>query len=122
MGRLKPQLLERVESFADRVLDVVEALQRKRVNRRVLDQLTGCGTSVGANVFEADEAMSRPDFCKCLALSVKELSETRYWMRLSGRRGWVKPSQLSALQAESIELSRILGTIIIRSRRQPLPR
>ena len=78
MGRLKPEFLGRIESFGDRVLDVANALARKRVSHRILDQLTGCGTSVGANVFEAHEAMSRPDFCKCLAQSVKELSESRY--------------------------------------------
>lgn len=81
MGRLKDDMLERVERYADRVLDVTEALERSRRPRRVVDQMTGSGTSVGANAFEADEAMSAKDFIKCLGVILKELNETRFWLR-----------------------------------------
>jgi four helix bundle protein len=120
MGRLQASFLERVESFADRVLDVVEALPA-RASRRIVDQMVGAGTAVGANVFEADEALSRKDFCKCLGIAAKELSETRYWLRLAGRRGWVPVVRLSSLEAESHELRRILGTMITRTVRARKP-
>lgn len=87
MGRLQQELLSRAEDFGDRMLDVVLTLEKERVSKRVLDQMTGCGTSVGANAFEADQAMSAADFCKTLGWSVKELNESRYWIRLCGRRG-----------------------------------
>jgi four helix bundle protein len=118
MGRLKPEFLERVEAFGDRMLDLAAALERRRVSRRILDQLSACGTSVGANTYEAHEAVSRQDFCKCIGISVKELSESRYWIRLSGRRGWVKPDRLVDLEAECIALAKILGTMLKRSRPQ----
>jgi four helix bundle protein len=82
----------------------------------VIEQLAGCGTSVGANLCEADEAMSRPDFVKTLCIVVKELNETRYWLRLIGRRDWIKQTRLLPLQQEADELKRICGAIISRTR------
>ncbi len=119
MGRLKAELLERVEIFADRVLDVAVALERKVCWRRILDQIVGSGTSVGANVFEADEALSRPDFLKCIGIAVKELNETRYWLRLIARRQWIAASRLAPLQIELDELKKVLGTILNRTRKSP---
>ena len=117
VGRLKAATLERVEQFADRVLDVVEALERKRVSTRILNQLIGCGTSPGANVWEADEAMSSKDFAKTLCIVVKELNEARYWLRLVGRRGWITPKRLQPLEAEAIELKKMFGAMIHRTRK-----
>lgn len=117
MARLQEQFLERVESLADRVLDVVGQIEAAGVSRRIVDQLAAAGTSVGANVFEADEAMSRADFVKCMAIAAKELSETRYWLRLAARRNWVKPARLGELLQECDEVRRVFGTIIKRSRK-----
>ncbi len=119
MGRLKAATLERVEQFADRVLDVVETLEGKRVSARILSQLTGAGTSPGANVWEADEALSSKDFAKTLGIVVKELNEARYWLRLVGRRGWIAPKRLHPLEAEAIELKKMFGTMIHRTRNPP---
>jgi len=116
MGRLQPEFLTRVEEFADRILDVVEALSEQRRSGRILDQLTGSGTAVGANVFEADEALSRKDFRKCLAIANKELSETRFWLRLIGRRNWIATERLDPLLGESHELKRIIGSILSKTR------
>jgi four helix bundle protein len=116
MGRLSQELRERAEIFGDRMLDVVRVLEKRRVYARVIDQMVGCGTSVGANACEADQAMSRPDFCKALGVVVKELSESRYWLRTCTRRGWIPADRLSALIAESDELSKIFGRMIAKSK------
>jgi len=78
MARLDASLLERVECFADRMLDVADALESRHVRVRLIEQIAAAGTSVGANQFEADEAMSRADFCKCLGICAKELNECRF--------------------------------------------
>ncbi|MCC6970380.1 MAG: four helix bundle protein [Phycisphaerales bacterium] len=122
MGRLQPELLLRIESLAVRALDVVDALEAAAVSRRVLDQLTGCGTAVGANVFEADEALSRADFCKCIGIALKELSETLFWLRIIAHRRWIEPSRLDAIQAEAAELKRVLGAILSKTRQNNLAR
>jgi len=116
MSRLKEPLLSRVEKFSDRMLDVANALERRVGRPRVLDQIAAAGTSVGANLFEADEALSRADFCKCLGICAKELNECRFWIRTIGRRSWLPARRLGTLEAECNELRRILGTMISRTR------
>ncbi|MCL4741161.1 MAG: four helix bundle protein [Phycisphaerales bacterium] len=116
MGRLQDGFLVRVEAFCDRVLDVTEAAALARCPRRLIEQIAAAGTSVGANVFEADEAMSRADFTKSLSIVMKELNETRFWLRLVERRGWVAPGRLDPLLTEADELRRIVGTMIVRTR------
>ena len=117
MGRLRTELLDRVEAFSHRVLDVVGMLDSKGVSRRIVDQIAASGTSVGANVFEADEAMSRADFVKCMSIASKELSETRYWLRLVIAREWVSSLKGQPVLIEGLELQKIIGTMIVRSRR-----
>lgn len=116
MGRLRAEFLERVESFVDRVVQVSRELERQRVTHRIVDQVLASGTSVGANIFEADEAMSRPDFVKCMSIAAKELAETRFWLRLIARNQWVKRERLGPLLTEADELRRVIGTMIRKSR------
>ncbi len=121
MGRLSGEILARVEGYADRVVEVVRRLNKvdTRGMDRVVNQLLGSGTSVGANVFEADEALSRKDFTKCLSIAVKELNETRFWLRLISRQGWIKPALLEPLLDETTQLKKILGAMALRTRQRP---
>lgn len=116
MGRLKPEFLNRIDTFADRVSDVAEALERAHRPRRVVDQMYGCGTSVGANTYEADEAVSRADFCRALGISKREASEVRFWLASVCRRGWVTQDAITPLQHETSELIRIFGSMIANTR------
>jgi len=115
MARLSEEILGRCEAFSQRMLDVVEVLEKQGRSRRICEQMTGCGTSVGANVFEADEAMTRKDFVRCLAIAVKELSESRFWLRLVAGRGWVSVERLEPLIDATRELRKIMGTMISRT-------
>lgn len=116
MGRLQQEFLERVEAFCDRVLDVAEALAGQNRSRRLVDQVVASGTSVGANVFEADEGMSRADFCKCLSIAIKDLNETRFWLRLIVRRGWLPAARVGPLESEGMELKQIMGAMLAKTR------
>jgi four helix bundle protein len=119
MGRLRADFVDRVEAFVHQMLDIVNLLEARGTRPRLLDQIAAAATSVGANVCEADEGMSRADFVKCLSIASKELSETRFWLRLSARRNWIPQDSATLVLAESLELQRILGSII---RRSKLPR
>lgn len=116
MARLRTETLERVDSFADRMLDVADALETQGRSRRIVDQIVGCGTAPGANLYEADEALSRADFNKCVGVCVKELSECHFWLKLCLRRGWFGPTKILPLIAEAVELKRMLSTMLGRSR------
>jgi four helix bundle protein len=116
MGRFREDLLERVEALAHRVADVADAIEQAGRSRRVVDQLYGCGTSVAANAFETSEAMSRADFCRGVSVVLKELAETRFWLRFVGARAWIDPTRLEPLESEANELRLNFGAILARSR------
>ena len=81
-------------------------------------QLLKAGTSVGANVEEAQAGQSRADFISKYAIALKEARETRYWLRLISEAELIDENAVGALIRESGELSRILGSITSRARRR----
>ncbi len=81
-------------------------------------QLLKAGTSVGANVEEAQAGQSRADFVSKYAIALKEARETRYWLRLISEAELIDENAVGALIQESGELSRILGSITSRARRR----
>ncbi len=119
MPRISETFVSRVEKFCDRMMAVADVLSKQRRPARLLDQIIGAGTSVGANLFEADQAMSRADFCKCLGTVTKEANECRFWVRLVGRQGWISVKRLEPLEAESIELQKIINAMIVRTGKAP---
>lgn len=118
MGRLKSDFIERADTFSHRMVDVAEALAKKGRSRRIVEQIMGCGTSVGANTSESDEAMSRADFCRGLGVVIKELKECRYWLRFIAKREWLPAIRFGPLQQEATELKLIYGAILSRSRKK----
>lgn len=114
-GRLKPEFLQRTEAFADRCLAVAEQLLLDGRMSRIVEQLAASGCSVGANVAEANEALSVKDFRKCLGIACKELVETRFWLGLFVRRGWITAARLDPLLTELEEIKRVIGSILTRT-------
>lgn len=118
MGRLRPELRTRVKKFSHRVVDVAEALESSGRSRRIVDQIIACGTSVSANLAEADEALSRADFLKSFGIVIKELHECIFWLEFSGERSWLAEPRLTPLLAEAAELKLIFGSIVTRTRQR----
>ncbi len=103
-------LEERLMMFADRILNVVDSLPRTRTGNHIGNQLVRCGSSPVANYGEAQSAESRSDFIHKLKLSLKELRETRIWLRLLQRRLLIKPAaKLAPLLKEGDELIAIFA-------------
>jgi four helix bundle protein len=117
MGRLTPTLLMRVEAFGDRMVEASERILRERKYQRLAEQMAACGTSVGANSYEADEAMSRADFAKTIGIVIKELNECRYWLRFCMRRDWVPTPDAAPIETEAAQLKSIFGAILSRTRK-----
>lgn len=119
VGRIRAETLERSKQFACRMLDVAETLEAQRRSRRIVEQVIAAGTSVGANLHEASEALSRKDFIKLLGICVKELAECTFWLELLIAKQWLTPDHLSGLLNETRELKLMLGAMISRSRKTP---
>jgi four helix bundle protein len=96
---------ERFLDFADRVCCIVEALPDSRIGRRIADQLLRSGTSPLGNYEEACAAESKRDFVHKLRICLKEVRESRAWLRLAARRNLVPARRLHDLIDESDRLA-----------------
>lgn len=106
------ELSERLWRFAARVGKVVDALPETRLGRHVAGQLVRCGTASAPNYDESCAAESRRDFVHKLGVALKELKETRGWLRFIVIAGLLRANRISPLHEESQELIRILGKSI----------
>ncbi len=74
--------------FAAAIIDLVGQLKLKHESV-ISNQIGRCGTSIGANIHEAQYAHSRPDFIAKLQIALKEANETGYWLELLLRTGLI---------------------------------
>ena len=74
-------LEERLIDFAVRIIPTAESLPRIKVENHIARQFIGCGTSPAPNYGEAQSAESRSDFIHKMKVCLKELIETRIWLR-----------------------------------------
>jgi len=77
-------VVEKSIGFALRVIEFCELLEDNR-KYVIANQLLKSGTSIGANIHEAQNAESRADFIHKMKIAVKELEETKYWLILCER-------------------------------------
>ena len=114
MTKEKPfDIKERTFEFGVRIVRLVNTLPRTIAGGKVAGQLVKSGTSIGANVEEADGAESKRDFVHKMSIARKEARETRYWLRIVRATELSKNAQeISYLLQESDELVRILSAII----------
>lgn len=113
-------IAERTFEFARRVVVLCRATKGTDVAARVIvGQLVRAGTSVGANVEEAQASHSRADFANKCSIACKEARETRYWLRLLAASGIVSTASLTELMDECDELVAILTTIVKKAK-QPI--
>jgi four helix bundle protein len=105
-------LEERLLEYAVRIIRVVDALPGTRAGRHVADQLLRCGTSPLANHGELQGAESRKDFIHNLGICLKEMRETRRWLRLVHRVPLLAPSKIDPLLAETEALIKIFSASI----------
>jgi four helix bundle protein len=75
-------LAERTAHFGEAIIDFANTIPRTPVTRRLIEQLVGCGTSVGANYCEADDAVSKKEFRLRCGTCKKEARETKYFLRM----------------------------------------
>jgi four helix bundle protein len=106
------ELDERLLDYGARIIQLVEALPRTLVGRRIGDQLLRSATAVGANYEEAQGAESKEDFVHKLQIALKELRESLYWLRLMAKAGTLPPERLAELIDESTQLRAILSKAV----------
>ncbi len=97
--------------FSLALIEFCEHLNKKRAYV-ISKQLLKSGTSIGANIQEAQYAESKADFVHKMHIALKEARETRYWLLLINKSGTTKKSQVTKLLADVNELIKLLTAII----------
>ena len=100
------------KDFALRVIKLYTYLKKEKKEYVLSKQLLRSGTSVGANIRESIYAQSGADFVHKLSISLKEACESEYWLELLEESNFVSANQISDLKEESVELQKLLTSII----------
>jgi four helix bundle protein len=91
--------------------------ERPGVGRVLMSQILRAGTSVPANVEEAQAAQSKADFVSKMSIALKEARETHLRLRLLVPANVVPTTDFSSLIQEADEIKRIIGAIIVSTKR-----
>ena len=102
---------EKSFDFAVRIVNLHKYLVSKHSERVLSKQLLRCGTSIGANVSEAQKGQSRADFASKMAIALKEANETQYWLRLLYKTDYLSKLPFDSLNRDVDELISILVCI-----------
>ena len=113
----KFDLEDRLVDYASSVVELTEALPNTRAGNHFAGQLLRSGTSPAPNYGEAQAAESRRDFVHKLGICLKELRESRIWLRIVQRRTMLKASVVEPVLRETEELIRIFKTSIATAKR-----
>jgi len=105
---MKNNIQEKSFAFAVRVVKLCKLLRAERKEYTLSNQLMRSGTSIGANVTEAQQAQSRADFLSKLNIALKEATETEYWLRLLEATEYLTKSEFESIHSDCDELVKIL--------------
>mgnify|MGYP001764849621 CR=1 FL=1 len=104
-------LQERTAIFGEAIVRLSKRIPRGPGNDRLIDQLVGCGTSLGANYCEANESVSRKDFLLCLSRCRKETKETLFFLRMIAASVPEFDREVQPLRREARELLLIFSAM-----------
>ena len=98
--------------FAIRIVRLYKYLSDKKKEFVLSKQLLRSGTSIGANVAEAQQAQSKADFISKISIALKETTETKYWLRLLNATVFLSDNEIKTILANCVEIEKILTTIL----------
>jgi len=104
-------LEERTARFGEAVIDFAKQIPQDAVTNRLISQLVGAATSVGANYVEADDAVSKKEFRKSIGTCRKEARETKHFLRMIVRAALEVKPRPRTLWLEAKELHLIFSKI-----------
>jgi four helix bundle protein len=105
-------LKDKSYAFAIRIVKAYRHIVHEQREFVLSKQLLRSGTSIGANVAEANQAQSRADFISKLSIALKETVETEYWLSLLRDTGMFTPAQADSMIEDCLELKKILVSAV----------
>ena len=101
-------LIDKSIDFAARIIKLRKFLEEKQKEHIISKQIVRSGTSIGANIHEAQYGNSKADFIAKLHISLKETAETEYWLRLLNKSEYVDEKLFKSLLDDCLELKKLL--------------
>ena len=101
-------LADKSIDFAIRIVNCYQYLMTEKKEYIISKQMFRSGTSIGANIHEGIQAQSKNDFISKLSISLKEASETSYWLKVLKRTEYISEVMYSSLLSDLDEIIRIL--------------
>ena len=97
--------------FAVRIVNLCKYLKNEKKEYILYKQLFRCGTSVGANITEAQRGQSKADFTAKMSIALKEAYETEYWLRLLFKTEYLNATEYESIHKDVTELISLLISI-----------
>ena len=101
-------LIDKSIVFASRIIKLHEYLIKTKKETIICKQIVRSGTSIGANINEANYGQSKADFVSKMHIALKETSETDYWIKLLIMSELITDEMGNSLLADCLEIKRIL--------------
>ena len=98
--------------YSDRIVKMYQILTSQRNEHVLSKQILRSGTSIGANVAESQSAQSDADFVSKMSIALKEANESLYWLKKLHKGNFIKENEFVSMQADNIELIKLLTSII----------
>ena len=104
-------ITEKSKSFSLKIINIYKSLCEDKREFVLSKQLLRSGTSIGANITEANYAQSEADFLSKMHISLKEAAETSYWLDLLYQSNYIDKKDYDSLYPDCIEIIKILTSI-----------
>lgn len=104
-------IAEKALNFAVRIVNLQKYLSAEKKEHTMSKQLLRCGTSIGANVAEAQRGQSAADFAAKMCIALKEANETEYWLHLLYRTDYLNQVQYESIITDLREILKLLTSI-----------
>ncbi len=106
-------VLDKSFEFSIRIVKLYQHLRKRDISiDSLLKQVLRSGTSIGANITEAQGAGSTKDFIYKLQISLKEARETEYWLRLLNATHYLNQDEFESINPECKEIIKLLTAIL----------
>ena len=102
-------IVDKSLDFAVRIVNLRKFLVNEHNEYVMSKQLLRCGTSIGANVAEAQRGQSKADFLAKMTIALKEANETEYWLKLLYRTQYLTKEQYESM---NVDIQELLGLLV----------
>lgn len=109
---------EKSFKFAIRIVNLYKLLTTERKEFIMSKQLMRSGTSIGANIREAQNGESKADFIHKMAIAQKETDETLYWLELLKETEYINKEEFESMHTNAQEILKIIRTIILNTKKK----